>query len=71
MAVGDSETLTAREVAAALGMSPRWVRRQAQEGLLPALRFGRKAVRFDARAIEQFRTAAGAAHDSGAASETP
>ncbi|MGF1449791.1 MAG: helix-turn-helix domain-containing protein [Opitutales bacterium] len=48
-------TMTHREVAAYLSMSPRWVRRQTALGLLPCRRLGNRA-RYSLQSINAFLT---------------
>ena len=44
--------LDAYAVAEKLGMSPRWVWKQARNGTLPSIRLSRRGIRFDLAEIE-------------------
>jgi excisionase family DNA binding protein len=53
----EDQWLSVNEVAAELGMHPSTVRKWANDGLLPALRIGRRQWRFRRSALRQLESA--------------
>jgi excisionase family DNA binding protein len=65
----ETDTLTTAEVAAYLRVKPKTIRQWAHDGKLPAIRIGRKTLRFhlpDVLAALRAPNAKGGGHDEGA-----